>query len=105
MLAVGALVSAMVMAPVLNLLVDAYGIGVATAAHPNPLNAPQANLMASVARGVFGDGLPWDMIAIGAGVGHPANDPAPSAAWRAPHPALSGCSGGAQDRRRPDDRE
>jgi putative OPT family oligopeptide transporter len=69
MLAVGALVSAMVMAPVLNLLVEAYGIGVATAAHPNPLNAPQANLMASVARGVFGDGLPWDMIAIGAGVG------------------------------------
>ena len=69
MLAVGALVSAMVMAPVLNLLVDAYGIGVATAEHPNPLNAPQANLMASVAKGVFGGGLPWDMIAIGAGVG------------------------------------
>lgn len=69
MLAVGALVSAMVMAPVLNLLVDAYGIGVATAAHPNPLSAPQANLMASVARGVFGGGLPWDMIALGAGVG------------------------------------
>jgi len=69
MLAVGALVSAMVMAPVLNLLVDAYGIGVATAAHPNPLNAPQANLMASVAKGVFGGGLPWDMISIGVGVG------------------------------------
>ena len=69
MLAVGALVSAMVMAPVLNLLVEAYGIGVATAAHPNPLNAPQANLMASVAKGVFGGGLPWDMIAIGVGVG------------------------------------
>jgi putative OPT family oligopeptide transporter len=69
MLAVGALVSAMVMAPVLNLLVEAYGIGVATAEHPNPLNAPQANLMASVAKGVFGGGLPWDMIAIGAGVG------------------------------------
>jgi putative OPT family oligopeptide transporter len=69
MLAVGALVSAMVMAPVLNLLVDAYGIGLATPEHPNPLNAPQANLMASVAKGVFGGGLPWDMIAIGAGVG------------------------------------
>jgi putative OPT family oligopeptide transporter len=69
MLAVGALVSAMVMAPVLNLLVDAYGIGVATAAHPNPLNAPQANLMASVAKGVFGGGLPWDMIGVGVAVG------------------------------------
>jgi putative OPT family oligopeptide transporter len=69
MLAVGALVSAMVMAPVLNLLVEAYGIGLATPEHPNPLNAPQANLMASVAKGVFGGGLPWDMITIGAGVG------------------------------------
>ena len=69
MLAVGAVVSAMVMAPVLNLLVDAYGIGLATAEHPNPLNAPQANLMASVAKGVFGGGLPWDMISIGVGVG------------------------------------
>jgi putative OPT family oligopeptide transporter len=69
MLAVGALVSAMVMAPVLNLLVEAYGIGVATPEHPNPLNAPQANLMTSVANGVFGGGLPWDMIAIGVGVG------------------------------------
>ncbi len=69
MLAVGALVSAMVMAPLLNLLVEAYGIGVATPGHPNPLHAPQANLMTSVATGVFGGGLPWDMIAIGVGVG------------------------------------
>jgi len=69
MLAVGALVSAMVMAPVLNLLVEAYGIGVATPEHPNPLSAPQANLMTSVANGVFGGGLPWDMIAIGGAVG------------------------------------
>ncbi len=69
MLAVGALVSAAVMAPVLNLLVSAYGIGPATAAQPDSLNAPQANLMASVAKGVFGGGLPWDMIAIGAAVG------------------------------------
>lgn len=69
MLAVGAVVSALVMAPVLNLLLGAYGIGVATLEHPNPLNAPQANLMASVAKGVFGGGLPWDMITIGVVVG------------------------------------
>jgi putative OPT family oligopeptide transporter len=69
MLAVGALVSAMVMSWVLNLLVRAYGIGVATPEHPNPLAAPQANLMASVAKGVFGGGLPWDMIAVGGAVG------------------------------------
>jgi len=69
MLAVGALVSAMVMSWVLNLLVRAYGIGVATPEHPNPLTAPQASLMASVANGVFGGGLPWSMIAVGAVVG------------------------------------
>ena len=69
MLAVGAFVSALVMAPVLNLLVSAYGIGAPTAAHPDPLSAPQANLMASVAEGVFGGSLPWDMIIIGVVIG------------------------------------
>ncbi len=43
---------------VLNLLVQAYGIGAPTAEHPNPLGAPQATLMASVARGLFGGELP-----------------------------------------------
>ena len=33
------------------------------------LAAPQATLMASVAQGMFGGKLPWDMIAIGAAVG------------------------------------
>jgi putative OPT family oligopeptide transporter len=69
MLAVGAVSSALVMAPVLNLLADAYGIGVATEAQPNALAAPQATLMASVANGLFGGGLPWDMIALGAVIG------------------------------------
>src|SRR5690606_15827710 len=34
-----------------------------------PLPAPQANLMASVAKGLFGGELPWTMIGIGAVVG------------------------------------
>ena len=59
----------MVMAPTLNLLSKAYGIGVATPEHPNPLEAAQANLMASVAKGLFGGHLPWDMIGIGALIG------------------------------------
>jgi putative OPT family oligopeptide transporter len=69
MLAIGAIASALVMAPVLNLLLDAYGI--ATPAHEGvrALPAPQATLMAAVAGGMFGDGLPWDMVALGAGVG------------------------------------
>ncbi len=69
MLAIGAFSCALIMAPVLNLLAQAYGIGAATVEHPNSLAAPQATLMASVARGLFGGELPWSMIAIGAGVG------------------------------------
>jgi putative OPT family oligopeptide transporter len=69
MLAIGAASCALVMAPVLNLLAKAYGIGVPTADHPNPLLAPQATLMASVAKGLFGGELPWDLIWIGAAIG------------------------------------
>jgi putative OPT family oligopeptide transporter len=57
------------MAPVLSLLAQAYGIGVPTEAHPTPLLAPQANLMASVASGIFGGELPWTMIGIGVVIG------------------------------------
>lgn len=69
MLAIGAVSCALVMAPVLNLLAKAYGIGVPTAEHPNPLLAPQATLMASVSKGLFGGALPWDLIWIGVGIG------------------------------------
>jgi putative OPT family oligopeptide transporter len=69
MLAVGAVSCAFIMAPVLNLLDDAYGIGVPTADHPDPLLAPQATLMASVAQGMFGGELPWGMIWTGAAIG------------------------------------
>lgn len=63
--AVGVISAALVIAPTLNLLMEAYGIGVPTEAHPNPLAAPQATLMASVARGVFEGGLPMTMVGIG----------------------------------------
>jgi putative OPT family oligopeptide transporter len=69
MLAIGAISCALVMAPVLNLLAKAYGIGIPTEAHPNPLLAPQATLMASVAKGLFGGALPWNLIWIGALIG------------------------------------
>jgi putative OPT family oligopeptide transporter len=69
MLAIGAASSALVMAPVLNLLLKAYGIGVPSAEHPSPLIAPQATLMASVAKGMFGGHLPWGMIQIGGAIG------------------------------------
>jgi putative OPT family oligopeptide transporter len=69
MQAAGVVSAVLVMAPILNLLMNAYGIGAPTEAHPHALLAPQATLMASVARGVFGGGLPWTMIVIGAVVG------------------------------------
>jgi putative OPT family oligopeptide transporter len=69
MLAIGAISCALVMAPVLNLLQIANGIGDATPEHPHPLRAPQATLMASVARGMFGGELPWNFVWIGAGIG------------------------------------
>lgn len=69
MLCVGVVAAVVVMAPILNLLLKAYGIGAPTAAHPNALLAPQATLMASVAKGVFGGGLPWGMVGWGAVTG------------------------------------
>jgi putative OPT family oligopeptide transporter len=63
---IGVLAAAFVIAPILTLLMEAYGIGIPTAEHPNPLKAPQATLMAEVARGVFRGGMPWGMVAIGA---------------------------------------
>jgi putative OPT family oligopeptide transporter len=69
MLAIGAVSCALIMAPVLNLLEHAYGIGVPSEAHPRPLLAPQATLMASVSKGMFGGVLPWTMVWIGVAIG------------------------------------
>jgi putative OPT family oligopeptide transporter len=66
----GVVSAVFVIAPVLSLLMHAYGIGGSpTATHPNPLPAPQANLMAAIAGGVFGGGLPWVMVGLGAVLG------------------------------------
>jgi putative OPT family oligopeptide transporter len=69
MLAIGAVSCAAVMAPTLNVLAQSYGIGPRTPEHPQSLEAAQANLMASVAKGMFGGELPWNMIAIGVVIG------------------------------------
>ena len=60
----GVVVAALVMAPVLQLLHDAYGIG------SRELAAPQASLFASLAQGFFGnESLPWGLVGLGAGLG------------------------------------
>ena len=67
---VGVVSATFLLAPILNVLLTAYGIGPATTEQPDSLQAPQATLMASVAAGVLGDAdLPWNMIAAGAVVG------------------------------------
>src|SRR5690606_25683421 len=65
---VGVISAAVVMAPILTLLMEAYGIGVPSERHPNPLPAPQATLMAAVAEGVFRGGLPVAMVGMGMGI-------------------------------------
>jgi uncharacterized oligopeptide transporter (OPT) family protein len=54
---------------ILLLLYAAYGLGAPTAAHPHPLEAPQAQLMAKLVEGVTGGTLPWTLLLLGAGIG------------------------------------
>lgn len=72
-LILGVVVSALVLAPTLELLFNAYGIGGVSppGRHMNPaqmLSAPQATLMASLVMGAFRHNLPWGLIGIGFGV-------------------------------------
>jgi len=62
---VGVIAAAFVMAPILSLLLNAYGIVDPVSPDRPALAAPQATLMASVARGVFERNLPWNMVVMG----------------------------------------
>lgn len=71
-LLIGVLASALVIPVVLNLLARAYGFAGAPNLHTvtaQPLAAPQANLIATLAQGVVGGKLDWGLIGIGALVG------------------------------------
>jgi putative OPT family oligopeptide transporter len=66
---VGTVSGALVIAPVLMLLYKAYGFkGQPGGAGPDALIAVQANLMASVSKGVFSGNLPWIYVFIGMGI-------------------------------------
>jgi putative OPT family oligopeptide transporter len=69
MIGIGAITSATVLAPVLNLLARAYGIGAPSPLHPHPLLAPQATMMAAVSTGLFGGRLPFGIIGAGVAIG------------------------------------
>lgn len=72
-LLLGCVVGALVIAPVLNLLYEAYGF---PGALPRPdmdpgqaLAAPQAALMTTIAQGIFSSQLAWESIYLGMGLG------------------------------------
>ncbi len=65
---VGTLSGAIVIAPVLMLLHQAYGFSGQEGAGKDALAAVQANLMASVSKGVFKGDMPWNYAFIGMGV-------------------------------------
>lgn len=65
---VGTLSAAFVMAPILTLLLKAYGFAGHSSAKDGALAAVQANLVKSIAAGVFEGGLPWLFIGIGIGL-------------------------------------
>lgn len=65
---VGVIAGALAIPIVLNILLIGNGIGAPTPEQPNALAAPQATLMMSVAQGIFGGGLPWNIIYVGAGI-------------------------------------
>ena len=72
-LLIGCCVGAVVIAPILNVLYQAYGF---TGAMPRPgmddgqaLSAPQATLMLAIAQGIFTHELNWAMIQLGVAIG------------------------------------
>lgn len=67
-LLIGVLVSTVAVGFTLLLLNDTLGIGVVTEAHPNPLPAPQATLMATVIKGLLSQNLPWGLVIAGMGL-------------------------------------
>lgn len=63
---VAVVVSALVAAPMLSALLNAYGFGTA----PGNLEVPKGQLIATISTKIFGDGpIPWDLIGLGALLG------------------------------------
>lgn len=70
-LIIGVVAGAIVIPPVLDLVNQAYGFVGAPGAEsrPNPLPAPQAGLISSLAQGVIAADIDWSLIRIGAMIG------------------------------------
>ncbi|MFT4042511.1 MAG: oligopeptide transporter, OPT family [Gordonia sp. (in: high G+C Gram-positive bacteria)] len=68
-LIIGVVFGSLVIPPVLGLMNTAFGFDGAPGAGPDALPAPQASLISSLAKGVFGGDLPWGLLGVGAAIG------------------------------------
>ncbi|WP_419809843.1 OPT family oligopeptide transporter [Sphingomonas sp.] len=68
-LVLGVVFGSLAIPVVLDLLKNTLGFAGMPGAGPNALSAPQAALISSIARGVLGGDLDWNLIALGAGIG------------------------------------
>ena len=68
-LVVGVAFGSLIIPPVLQLLNTSFGFAGAPEATDNALAAPQAALLSSLAKGVFGGDLDWGLLGLGAAIG------------------------------------
>jgi putative OPT family oligopeptide transporter len=68
-LVIGVIFGGLVIAPILDLLNKAFGFAGAPGAGENALAAPQAALISSLAKGVFGGDLNWKLLGLGVAIG------------------------------------
>jgi putative OPT family oligopeptide transporter len=68
-LVIGVIFGSLVIGPVLNVLNEGFGFQGMPGAGPNALAAPQAALISSLANGVLGGDIRWDLIGYGALIG------------------------------------
>ncbi|WP_415629997.1 OPT family oligopeptide transporter [Nocardioides dubius] len=68
-LIIGVVFGSLIIAPVLELLKTAFGFQGMPGADADALAAPQAALISSLAKGVFGGDLAWNLIGLGALIG------------------------------------
>ena len=68
-LVIGVVFGSLIIPPVLELMQNSFGFQGAPDAGPDPLAAPQASLISSLAKGVLGGGIDWKLLGIGAAIG------------------------------------
>ena len=68
-LVIGVVFGSIVIPPILELMLKGFGFAGAPGAGPDALPAPQAALLSSVAKGIFGNSLDWGLIGLGAAIG------------------------------------